>query len=125
MTDLTPNDLCPQGEHATGDFEPDNLTTAEHERLLLMSEHAIGTPLSPAAQAVKDATQALYGDDMTRRMAWPLDLPVVVAAIHALADQLRLELPLGDTDADAGVFAAHHAITAAILAIATELEGQP
>ena len=45
-------------------------------------------------------------------------------AIRELADQLRLEMPLGDTDADAGVFAAHHAITAAILAIATELEGQ-
>ena len=46
-------------------------------------------------------------------------------AIRELADQLRLEMPLGDTDADAGVFAAHHAIYAAILAIATELEGQP
>ena len=46
-------------------------------------------------------------------------------ALRALADQLRLEMPLGDTDADAGVFAAHHAIYAAILAIATELEGQP
>ena len=45
-------------------------------------------------------------------------------AIRELADQLRLEMPLGDTDADAGVFAAHHAIYAAILAIATELEGQ-
>ena len=45
-------------------------------------------------------------------------------AIRELADQLRLEMPLGDTDADAGVFAAHQAITVAILAIATELEGQ-
>ena len=44
-------------------------------------------------------------------------------AIRELADQLRLEMPLGDTDADAGVFAAHHAIHSAILAIATELEG--
>ena len=43
-------------------------------------------------------------------------------AIRELADQLRLEMPLGDTDADAGVFAAHHAIYAAILTIATELE---
>jgi hypothetical protein len=56
MTDLTPNDLshlsdekfnalCLQGLHATGDFEPDNLTPEEHERLLLMSEHAIATEL--------------------------------------------------------------------------------
>ena len=43
-------------------------------------------------------------------------------ALRALADQLRLELPLGDTDADAGVFAAHHAIRSTILAIAAELE---
>jgi hypothetical protein len=66
MTDPTPNDLshlsdeefnalCPQGFHGTGDFEPDNLTPAEHERLLLMSEHGIATTLSPAAQAVLDA----------------------------------------------------------------------
>ena len=47
----------------------------------------------------------------------------IAAALRALAEQLRLELPLGDTDADAGVFAAHHAINSAILAIATELEG--
>jgi hypothetical protein len=33
-----------------------------------------------------------------------------------------MEKPLGDTDADAGVFAAHHAIHAQILAIADELE---
>ena len=44
-------------------------------------------------------------------------------AIRELADQLRLET-LGDTDADAGVFAAHHAIYATIITIATELEGQ-
>ena len=46
-------------------------------------------------------------------------------AIRELADQLRLEMPLGDTDADAGVFAAHHAIYATIITRATELEGQP
>ena len=99
MTDLSPNDLshlsdeeflalCPQGEHAPG---PE--------------------PLSPAAQAVDDAT--CY--DMPNRV-------LAAAALRALAEQLRLELPLGDTDADAGVFAAHHAIHQRLLAIATELE---
>ena len=33
----------------------ETLTNEEHERLLLMSEHAIAPPLSPAAQAVLDA----------------------------------------------------------------------
>ena len=47
------------------------------------------TNLSPAAQAVKDAAQELYADRMARKMAWPLDLPVVAAALRAAADQLR------------------------------------
>jgi hypothetical protein len=33
--------------------------------------------------------------------------------------------PFGDTDADAGVFAAHQAIHAWLLAIAAELEAEP
>ena len=70
--------------------------------------------LSPAAQAISDA----YENNLSSYIETGL-----IAALRALADQLRLELPLGDTDADAGVFAAHHAITAAILAIASELEG--
>ena len=47
------------------------------------------TNLSPAAQAVKDAAQELYAERMARKMAWPLDLPVVAAALRAAADQLR------------------------------------
>ena len=43
--------------------------------------------LSPATQAVKDAAQKLYADRMARKMAWPLDLPVVAAALRAAADQ--------------------------------------
>ena len=84
------------------------------------------TDLSSASQAVLDAAfseydceEALYfltGEQHAGKIA--------AAALRALAAQLRLELPLGDTDADAGVFAAHHAIHSAILAIATELEGQ-
>ena len=106
MTDLTPNDLshlsdeefnalCPQGEHAPGP-----------------------APLSPAAQAVWTAYETADCDPylVDPRKAG------IAAAIRELAEQLRLELPLGDTDVDAGVFAAHHAIYAAILAIATELE---
>ena len=35
-------------------YESD-LTDEEHERLILMSEHAIAKPLSPAAKAILDA----------------------------------------------------------------------
>ena len=70
------------------------------------------TDLSPAAQAVLDAYENTYTESG------------LVAALRALADQLQLAIPLGDTDVDAGVFAAHHAIRTAILAIATELENQ-
>jgi hypothetical protein len=70
------------------------------------------TDLSPAAQAVLDAYENTYIDSG------------LVAAIFELVDQLQLALPLGDTDADAGVFAAHHAIRTAILAIADELEAR-
>ena len=77
--------------------------------------------LSPAAQAVLDAFKGQV------ELTWLTKDPEQVglaAALRALADQLRLELPLGDTDADAGVFAAHSGICATILAIVTELEGQ-
>jgi hypothetical protein len=70
------------------------------------------TDLSPAAQAVLDAYETAYTETG------------LVAAIRELADQLWLETPLGNTDADAGVFAAHRVICAKLLAIATELEGQ-
>lgn len=102
MTDPTPNALSPQGKHAPGP-----------------------KPLSPSAQKVADAVFVAY-DDETSYIATGEQHAgrIAAAALRALADQLRLELPLGDTDADAGVFAAHHAIYAAILAIANELEAQ-
>ena len=89
--------LCPQGEHAPG---PE--------------------PLSPAAEAVLDA-YFTHADLLNREVSHE---EMLAAAIRALADQLRLDLPLGSTDADAGVFAAHHAIRDQFLAIATELEAQ-
>ena len=74
--------------------------------------------LSPTAEAILDAYWKTFNAPLEGAIHRPL-----AAALRALADQLRLEMPLGDTDADAGVFAAHHAIYAEILAIATELEG--
>jgi len=78
------------------------------------------TELSPAAQAVLTAFSKypLHGDHVASNLIHGA-LP---AALRVVADQLRLDKPLGDTGADAGVFAAHHAICAHILGIAADLE---
>ena len=86
------------------------------------------TPLSPAAQAVKDAAQELYADRMARKMAWPLDLPVVAAALRAAADQVVPEASEPDWGAcnemrcDIELYADHQRIRWQLLAIAAELE---
>ena len=79
------------------------------------------TELSPAAQAVLTAfgKYPLHGDHIANTLMYGA-LP---AALRAVADQLQMDTALGDTDADAGVFAAHHAIHAQLTAIALELEG--
>jgi hypothetical protein len=74
--------------------------------------------LSPAAQAIAWAyDNAPEKPTDNHRYYW------LAAALRAAADQVQMNKPLGDTDADAGVFAAHHAIRAHFLAIAAELEG--
>jgi hypothetical protein len=79
------------------------------------------TDLSPAAQAVLTAfgKYPLHGDHIADTLMYGA-LP---AALRAVADQLQMDEALGDTDADVGVFVAHHAICAHLLAIADELEG--
>ena len=75
----------------------DTLNNEEHERLLLMSEHGIAPPLSPAAQTISDA----YQNNLSSYMETGL-----IAALRAAANQLD------------------HADSAHTLyAIATELEG--
>jgi hypothetical protein len=74
------------------------------------------TDLSPAAQAVYDA----YCKEADNQCYY--EQSGLVAALRAAADPLLMSEPLGDTDADAGVFAAHHAINAHLLTIADELE---
>jgi hypothetical protein len=78
----------------------DSLSNKEHERLLLMSEHGIAPPLSPAASAVWRAFQKKY--------SYPEDIDEynVSAAIRAAADQLD-----------------HAASAHTLYAIATELDG--
>ena len=83
-------------------------------------------PLSPAAQAVKDAAQELYADRMARKMAWPLDLPVVAAALRAAADQVVPKTPTLSypEDYELGVWVANDDTRTELLAIAAELERQ-
>lgn len=47
------------------------------------------TDLSPAAKAVMDAALSMYADCNVRKLAWPLDKPVVAAALRAAANSLR------------------------------------
>ena len=44
-------------------------------------------------------------------------------ALDAVANLMKMDNPLGGTDADAGVFAAHHAMRSQLLDIAAELRG--
>jgi hypothetical protein len=81
------------------------------------------TELSPAAQAVKKAALACN----FRRLAWPLDMPVVAAALRAAADQvvpIRSQTSHAD-DFEHGAWFARDNVRDEILAIAAELEGQP
>ena len=102
-------------DSATGDFEPDNLTPDEHERLLLMSEHAIGTPLSPAAQAVLDAVREICPA--------PAD-EIAAAAIRELMNQVAPQ-PQGFPTCKYmdGYLTAKQRLRMRSLAIADELEG--
>ena len=60
-------------------YESD-LTEEEHERLILMSEHAIAKPLSPAAQAVVAAYRSSH-----------LSINNLAAALRAAALHLHAE----------------------------------
>lgn len=81
-------------------------------------------PLSPAAQAVKDATLAMYADCNVRRLAWPLDMPVVAAALRSVADQAAPACRVATGgDYAAGANNERIVIRNQLLAIAAELEG--
>jgi hypothetical protein len=73
----------------------EDLTNEEHEALLLMSEHGIAAPLSPAAQAVLNGFRAV---------PTLMDGPSIAGALRAAA-----------------LYCKRDAVT--LLAIADELEG--
>jgi hypothetical protein len=78
------------------------------------------TELSPSAKAVDDAFWKTINNKWN---IYDRGRAQLAAALRAVADQLQMDEALGDTDADVGVFAAHHAIHAQLTAIALELEG--
>ena len=74
-------------------YESD-LTDEESERLLLMSEHAIAKPLSPAAQAVFHAFNSKF-DWVEDGVPGP-QFNSIAAALRAAADQAAPEKQLED-----------------------------
>ena len=73
-------------------------------------------PLSPAAQAIKDAVLALYvNQPQIQELGWQLDCSTVAAALRAAVYQTIRPDPL--TGIDCIIYATD------ILAIAAELEG--
>ena len=80
----------------------DDLTNEEHEALLLMSEHGIAPPLSPAAQAVLQAAfihHGLFNEEIVQRRR------MISAALRAAALYCKRD-------------------AAILLSIADELEGK-
>ena len=97
----------------------DNISNEEHERLISISEHAIAQPLSPVAQAVLDAVKHYETNH------WCHINEIVAIILRVIAEQIQPgRNPLDDSDAAAGVHAAHEAISKYLLTIADELEDQ-
>jgi hypothetical protein len=98
----------------------DTLSNEEHERLLLMSEHAIAPPLSPAAQAVLNAaTEGFWSSSLSSEGNG------AAAVLRAVANQVvpeQLAEPHG-TGFRWGGWAAKQGVRRKLLAIADELEG--
>ena len=93
-----------------------NLIFEEFNALCPQGEHAPGPePLSPAAQAVLDAATLASWKDYD-----PAPSIIAAAALRALADYLQRCSPWSDDDPGSVPV---NWCTAAILAIATELEG--
>ena len=80
------------------------------------------TKLSPAAQAVKNAVLALYQEGQVRDSAWPLERPMVAAALRAAADQVVEELQPGQSVWGEGYVEGVIFFRSELLAIAAELE---
>lgn len=76
--------------------------------------------LSPTAQAVFEAFNSKF-EWIEDGVPGP-QFKGLAAVLRVIADLVRMDQPLGDTDADAGVFAAHQFIHGYIAEIAAELD---
>ncbi len=90
----------------------DTLSNEEHERLLLTSEHAIASPLSPAAQAVYDATVTSF-----RKSAFASEAYGAAGVLRATANQINYKNEPGLT-----AFGGYCQARDQLLAIADELD---
>ena len=98
-------------------YESD-LTDEEHERLILMSEHAIAKPLSPAAQAVFHAFNSKF-DWVEDGVPGP-QFNSIAAALRAAAYQVAPARPVLYSCCEHYEQSIRHKL----LAIASELESQ-
>ena len=97
----------------------EDLTNEEHEALLLMSEHAIAPPLSPAAQAVLQAAcihHGLFNEEIVQRRR------SIAAALRAAADQVVVPLPQTPSEYDIAQYDGREEAIVNLLNIAAELE---
>ena len=97
-------------------YESD-LTDEEHERLILMSEHAIAKPLSPAAQAVFHAFNSKF-DWVEDGVPGP-QFNSIAAALRAAVEQVLPHEALKGCDPAAWE---RDEMRVQLLAIASELE---
>ena len=90
----------------------------------------VPTPLSPAAQAIKNAVLALDPDRRTFKWVWSLCRPIAAAVLRAAADQVvpeesePSEQPFADLNDRWPTWYANKKTRRKILAIATELKGK-
>ena len=92
-------------------YESD-LTEEEHDQLVLMSEHAVAPPLSPATRTVLDAFRSSHTGP-----------GCLAAALRAVADQVVPECQITPGGSKIWPSEPVPSIRAGLLAIADELEG--
>lgn len=84
---------------------------------------AVNAEPSPVVKAILNAVSwSIYDVPPEACPSLTADaIRIAPAVIWVIAEQLKMEKPLGDTDADEIVFAVHHAVRAQLLDIIDEL----
>jgi hypothetical protein len=84
----------------------------------------LAVEVSPVVRAILDAVSwSIYDVPPEACPSLTADvIRIAPAVIWVIAEQFKMEKPLGDTDADEIVFAVHHAVRAQLLDIIDELK---